>query len=396
MQQLTHRIKGLVACMKEYGGFIPVMCLLAVLLLSCRRGVEHELAAHWVLPVPHQGNPPASYTDLEKRLDPQACGTCHIDKFTDWSSSAHSRAFSKGLVAQLPELDFSVQKNCLKCHTPLSEQIATYFKSVPETAKQAGHTGITCAGCHVRAHTRYGPGFNRLPENAHGGATTLALFRQSEFCSPCHQFGAEQTRVAGKLLQDVYAQWLASPQGRAGTTCQNCHMPESRHLWRGIGDSELVEAALERKLYLKDGKLRYSITNSGAGHLLPAYSVPEIVVNLYATLATGSEVLCDEFVIAWQLSTDLRRELSDTRLAPGHTVERQAGIAPDAARYSKFSLRTRVRPKAHYARLFARHRPAQADAAQWQQTLAGFRQAEYSLREINFFPGQSVSVPERR
>ena len=40
----------------------------------------------------------------------------------------------------------------------------------------------------------------------------------------------------------------ASRHAREGRACQACHMPERRHLWRGIHDPEMVKRALGREV----------------------------------------------------------------------------------------------------------------------------------------------------
>jgi hypothetical protein len=54
------------------------------------------------------------------------------------------------------------------------------------------------------------------------------------FRSPRHQFPGEGFALNGKPLENTYEEWRASPAARRGLEWQDCHMPDRRHLWRGI------------------------------------------------------------------------------------------------------------------------------------------------------------------
>src|SRR5207249_4863664 len=78
----------------------------------------------------------------------------------------------------------------------------------------------------------------------HNGVTRTPAFLRSEFCQSCHQFTPEGFALNGKLLENTYAEWKASRFAREGVQCQDCHMPDRRHLWRGIHDPEMVRSGL--------------------------------------------------------------------------------------------------------------------------------------------------------
>ncbi len=82
-------------------------------------------------------------------------------------------------------------------------------------------------------------------------------------------------------LENTWAEWAASPQAREGETCQSCHMPDRRHLWRGIHDPEMVRGAVPVELVpvratagRADGELR--IRSEGVGHAFPTYTTPRV------------------------------------------------------------------------------------------------------------------------
>ena len=107
-------------------------------------------------------------------------------------------------------------------------------------------------------------------------------------------------------------------------------MPDRRHLWRGIHDPEMVRSGIT--IALVTDKERYrpgdsvaatlTITNSKVGHHFPTYVTPRVVAR--AELFDGSGRLVsgsvEERIIAREVSPDLSRELSDTRLAPRESL----------------------------------------------------------------------------
>lgn len=332
------------------------------------------LQRHWAHPIAAQGAPPQRFTPVEASLAPQACGTCHVSQFADWKTSLHSRTAGPGLAWQLRTFAQAEGNTCLRCHAPLAEQRALVavergWPNAPATAPPAyvpadlHQQGLVCAACHVRRHERLGPvpGEGRPqpnPELPHGGYTIQPAFSDSRFCSTCHQFEADGRRVNGKLLQDTFEEWRASPAAAAGQTCQTCHMPERRHLWRGIHDPEMLARALRRELTVERmdaARIRVTLrlTNSGAGHHLPTYVVPKIqvVVLLRGDQPSGNRRLATH-VIGRMVDTDLTHEAADTRLAAGASHSMTIETAAGPGRWA-IALRTEVAPAEHYERMFA-------------------------------------------
>lgn len=267
---------------------------------------------YWRRPVPSQGEPPSSWTGLERSLHPAACGTCHPRQHYDWKGTIHARAFSYGFIA---DTLFTDDGSCLGCHSPLTEQ---YEDPILRT------TAINCATCHVRSHVRHAP---PLVENdlldprrtgAHGGAVRQEFFESSDFCKRCHQFRpGESVMLERGLLMTTFDEWEQSPAAAEGKTCQTCHMPDRRHLWRGIHDPEIVREYLDVRV---DGR-RILLTNH-AGHKTPTYTIPRITVSAWLERRGGHEV--DGSRREWIIQRKVRlkgdgqdRDLFDTRLAPG-------------------------------------------------------------------------------
>ncbi len=341
--------------------------------------VSAFLAAHWPDILPAQGDPPPQFTALEASLAPEACGQCHSEQYRDWQTSLHSQAVGPGLLWQFRLMDQQAANACMRCHAPLAEQKALMaiehgWPAAPAAAppayvsEQLHRQGLVCAACHVRAHTRFGPPPRAVSPTPvpHGGFRAHTAFEDSRFCAGCHQFPDSGTRLNGKLLENTYEEWRTSRAAAAGQTCQTCHMPERRHLWRGIHDPQMTATALTVALDVStagSARLRAQarVTNTGAGHHFPTYVVPEVVLMLTLVDAQGRRR--DEIarhVIARRANVELTQELSDTRLANGESRVLNAEFARPAATGWHVELRMAVHPGAHYERSF-RHALAGAD-----------------------------------
>lgn len=330
------------------------------------------LDLHWQRPLSPQGKAPARFSPLEASLDPAACGTCHQRQFEDWQTALHSRAMGPGLVGQLQEMDANAvddHQACLRCHAPLAEQeehlqqaLAAAPRTVPSRPDGAAYThGLTCAGCHVRDHQRFGParrdgsGPKSGEQLPHGGWRVNAAFEDSRFCAACHQFEPDGPALNGKLLENTYEEWRASRYARENRTCQSCHMPDRRHLWRGIHDPEMVKSglAIEASAPAVDGgrvsgELR--ITNAGVGHAFPTYVTPRVMVEIGQAGSDGSliESTVERHLIARDVSLDLATERADTRILPDE-VRRYAYHRPLHPKATAFAVRIKVEPDAFYA-----------------------------------------------
>jgi nitrate/TMAO reductase-like tetraheme cytochrome c subunit len=293
-------------------------------------------ADYWRLPLAPQGEAPPQWGESERSLSPEACAQCHANQYEDWRTSLHAKALSPGLVGQLVTFDGDQASSCLECHAPLAEQRQDF-----EAARAAnqGHvparqglaaSGISCPACHLRGHRRFGPprrGSGAIGPsegtNPHGGVWRTPWFEKSEFCAACHQF-PQELAVNGKPLQNTYAEWQASPQARQGIQCQGCHMPDRRHLWRGIHDPDMVVSGLTARFAANPDAARFELTNSGVGHAFPTYVTPKAVMSAIALDAQGrprpkttvSHVIQRRVVS----KNDTWIEKSDTRLLPGATA----------------------------------------------------------------------------
>jgi hypothetical protein len=307
-------------------------------------GAERDfIDRHWQRPLAPQGEPPGRYSAIERSLLPASCGVCHPAQFADWSTSVHSKSMGPGIAGQLVEMirsDPVSARSCPSCHAPLAEQSAEIAGPSgrapnPSFDPDLRRQGLVCAGCHVRAHQRFGPPRRdgTAPDAAerrlmpHGGFTASSAFLRSEFCASCHQFAPNGFAINGKLLENTYEEWRASPSARRGLQCQDCHMPNRRHLWRGIHDPEMVKSGVEVTLRTTRGRDRagnfvqatLTVANSNVGHYFPTYVTPRVLARAELRDGSGESIAesVKEQAIGRDVPVDLSQEIADTRVPPG-------------------------------------------------------------------------------
>lgn len=299
------------------------------------------LEEHWTTPVPPQGDPPAEWTDIERSLDPDQCAICHPSQAADWRGSRHSIAMGPGIMGQLVDVDdkFSQVEACQRCHAPLSEQypVLKGNKVNEQFDPELRSHGLSCAACHVRQHEHRGPPSGRpIAENTpHGGFVPRAEYESPTFCATCHDFKPHQKRLNGKLFQETSEEWRRTPFAAEGKTCQSCHMPDKRHLFRGIHDPETVRSGVDIEATIGEGALvgdmitaSVTLTNVGVGHRLPTYTPPQITLVLEQIDAEGNSLKQTQRVgaVARRLSVNLAKEIYDNRLLPGESYTLDYGL----------------------------------------------------------------------
>lgn len=346
--------------------FISALLLPMSSLHAAPDSIDAFLKRHWAQPVAPQGKPPESFSALEASLEPSACGSCHRRQWEDWKTSLHAHAMGPGIMGQLVDLqptDISSLRDCTRCHAPLAEQETSLIKQLrgKQSAGALHEQGLVCAACHVRKNVRYGPP-PAIPKSGdkqpHNGFVATPAFTDGRFCATCHQFDKDGYALNGKLLENTYAEWQASPYARQGKQCQSCHMPERRHLWRGIHDPEMTRKGVTVETTpptVRDGQVsaRLTLTNSGTGHHFPTYVTPRVLVQIYQASADGKPVTgtLQEKIIARQVTADLSEELADSRLAHGEQMALDYLVPhhPDA---QVIIMRVHVEPDYFYSGLY--------------------------------------------
>lgn len=307
--------------------FMGLIFLLIVISPPSAMGGGVTIKSHWKRPI--SVNPSFSAEDLH----PEKCNPCHEGRYRDWSASLHSRSVGPGLTAQLdPEADPGFAMSCYFCHAPLSMQneikpggpsAGGYIRNESFDKRLKG-SGVSCASCHFRRAQVYGPTAPRAEgvegsKKADHASLEKSFFERSEFCAACHQLDAGY-RVNGKLLVNTYMEWKESLYGKRNITCQICHMPGRRHLFKGIHDPAMTKSAVTftAEWSKTPPSARLTITNSGAGHYFPTYTTPQVVIRGYRLDSKGSKIKgsVKEAFIGRKLPVDLSMELFDTRIAP--------------------------------------------------------------------------------
>ncbi len=347
--------------------------------------VASFIKKHWHRPMPAQGGAPAGYSTLETSLDAAACAKCHPTQYQDWGKSLHSHSMGVGLLWQLRVLPAKQVLSCLDCHAPLAEQKTLVAQKlgwpgitqdhppsyVPEDLSRQG---VTCAACHVRRQRRFGPPARAgipsgdTPGLPHGGFSAQSAFTDSRFCAGCHQFPENGPALNGKLLENTYMEWRASPYPAEGKSCQSCHMPQRRHQWRGIHDPAMVRQALSVNLDVTSInahrlQVRARLRNSGAGHYFPTYLVARVNVSLVLLDPQGHvQAHLAKAVISRDVDIWLSKEHKDTRLPPGGSLSLKAQLDRPVGTGWQVELRVDVAPGEHYERMFESVLQNQAEA----------------------------------
>lgn len=319
------------------------------------QAAEEFFKSYWQRPIAVQGSPPPTFTEKEASLRPEACGSCHAQQYEDWKKSLHSRAMGPGPWGQIVDFTRNSPADailCMTCHAPLSEQMPhiaktkdggeTTYADNPHFDPELQLQGITCAACHVRQHQRFGPpkaegaSPTTYPPGmpGHGGAQRTPYFERAEFCKDCHQFDPENSLlVNGKPLQDTYREWQNSIWGKGEASCQECHMPQRRHLWKGIHDAEWVKGGVRIDAQIKRRELRsgsplelgVEVVNAAVGHKFPTYVTPKVFVRA-VLLSREGKILPgtqQERIIGWDVRFEDGewKEYFDTRIPPGEKFQ---------------------------------------------------------------------------
>jgi hypothetical protein len=129
--------------------------------------------------------------------------------------------------------------------------------------------------------------------------------------------------INGKPLENTVVEWRSSAAAREGKTCQSCHMPDRKHLWRGIHDSAMVESGLTADFLANKDKARFRLTNTGVGHAFPTYVTPKAIMQAAALDMDNQIVPSTEVSVVIQRKVEFAGgewvERADTRLLPGES-----------------------------------------------------------------------------
>ncbi|MBI3595478.1 MAG: hypothetical protein HY200_11025 [Nitrospirae bacterium] len=257
--------------------------------------VIFKIAPPFNKPIPYQAIP-AGLTGI-KASD---CGVCHTEIYREWEGSIHGNAWKDPFFQAYWKKDQQIWV-CLNCHTPVENQQEFLIQALqnqradrpvriknPRFDPQFREEGISCATCHLRNGTIYGP-FNDL-QAPHPTAFD-PRFRTARLCLDCHHVPKEKFMFYRGNPCNTQVEWENGPYAKKGIICQDCHMPKieralvpggpvrevRQHLWWGGHRPEMLQRALQvelksdRMAYAPGVKANYVLTlkNRGAGHNLP-------------------------------------------------------------------------------------------------------------------------------
>ena len=298
-----------------------------------------------------------------------------------------------GLTGQLIDLiatNPSSYNSCMRCHARLASQnhVRPIRDSAGELVRDANgkrrweqnphfqpqmyETAHGCANCHVRAHERHSISEPKTQYSwASGTLKAHPLERsdylsQSLFCKDCHQFDTDSLVAPGlPPRENTYNEWLEwTAVADDPKSCQDCHMPDGDHSFKGIHDQEYVAAnTTVVSSYGQSGGLmtaQISLENTGGGHHLPTYITPKIFIRCFFSDASG-EIIRDSLVEETVGRGARTRKLPsgktqwydefDTRIPAGDTyIYRYAEQIPEGA--MSFHLEIFVAPDDFYNNLF--------------------------------------------
>ena len=208
-----------------------------LLLLACSSAPTMEDALVWYGQQPTYLRP-NSFSQIPKGLvgiQAEDCGVCHQEIYAEWKVSTHQKSWTDAqFQAELhKETSGDVQWMCVNCHTPTIQQISSLVTGLegsldqpimianPSFDSSFQAEGVSCAGCHVRDGTVYGPfGDTVAPHPVKKGEYLLS----SSVCIDCHQ--AEVT-FAEVQMACAFGTGREHAQGPyQEQTCQSCHMPK--------------------------------------------------------------------------------------------------------------------------------------------------------------------------
>jgi ssDNA-binding Zn-finger/Zn-ribbon topoisomerase 1 len=208
-------------------------------------------------------------------ISASACEGCHAEIVADWKTSRHKAAWSNNLMQAGYVVE--TQALCPQCHAPYVEQLAEidanreHYRSrltgvtIPALPETAAAEGISCVTCHARN------GKVLATKDSQSGAHPVQVepvMGESEFCSNCHQFPFNEVRdgvfiESDILIQSTYLEWQQSGEERS---CQDCHMPEGKHVFLGPHNLEFLKGSV-RVERIKTGFVLESVE---VAHKLPS------------------------------------------------------------------------------------------------------------------------------
>jgi len=133
------------------------------------------------------------------------CGACHVEQYSEWSKTAHAKAFSsEEFKAQSDDYQ---DEECLFCHVP-----GEVLSSERGARQYNRNEGVTCVSCHLYKEAMHGPhtsGALFSPHSIEKNSRVDSQLQSSQICGVCHE--------------DTYEQWHQQRKSKSYPTCHGCH-----------------------------------------------------------------------------------------------------------------------------------------------------------------------------
>ncbi len=279
------------------------------------------------------------------------CGGCHGIIHSQWEGGMHSFAeidpfYKKESEMASKETDGLTDTYCARCHTPIGVVSGEIPPVDGSGESEIAKRGVQCDFCHTvsgSAGVSNAP-FILTPGNIKWGPFADSnspyhktefsdLHTKAEFCGMCHDVNHPTNDLP---LEATYTEWKAGPYSKKGVQCQDCHMtpgvtqfeanpgkaasmgPKRDHIYTHyavggnafitdiLGDETHRDMAIERlqsaATLVVDAPgsaeagetvtVDVSITNSGAGHMLPTglTEMRQMWLDVTATDADGNQL----------------------------------------------------------------------------------------------------------
>ncbi len=230
--------------------------------IHCALGLALAACSHAAEPVATSTYPVAKLTD------PETCRDCHPNHYRDWSGSMHAYASDDPLFIALNRRGEKAEVGtfCVKCHAPMAlHEGRTDGSSASIAALPKELRGVTCYFCHnvnavIGTHNNpllladdavmRGEYADAVPNEAHGSVYSTYVDRDrtesSAACGSCHDI----VNRNDAHIERTYSEWQETvfSQPTIGTTCSQCHMPQSTNL-EPIAEGSRVSGVLARRTH---------------------------------------------------------------------------------------------------------------------------------------------------
>ncbi len=278
------------------------------------------------------------------------CTRCHGIIHSQWEGGMHSLAELDPFYKIESEMasndtDGLTDTYCARCHTPIGVLSGELPPVDGSELSDIAKRGVQCDFCHTVSgsagignspfivtpgNIKWGP----FPDSKspYHGSEFSDLHTKAEFCGMCHDVNHPTN---GLPLEATYTEWKNGPYSKEGVQCQDCHMtpgvtqfeanpgkaasmgPDRDHIYTHytvganafitdiLGDETHRDMAIERLQSAATLTVNappsaeagntvtvdLSITNSGAGHMLPTglTDMRQMWLDVTATDADGNQ-----------------------------------------------------------------------------------------------------------